>query len=205
MGYLPIFNIQNLKPMNKLLFRRIWILLFIPFHFNALAQHPDSTLAQQYDEVVNQSGTYKIYKNVPKIKMEAFWKNIQDSIAQHKLLLSQSMAKLEQSEARIAELEAGAMEEESSLTNKFDGLSSTFSGPSNALLPWILALFFGAAFVFAILRTRAAVKEAADRSEVYNQLFEELREHRSKANEREKKLARELQDERNKLAELQGR
>jgi hypothetical protein len=191
--------------MNKLIFRIILVLLCITFHFNALAQNPDSTLAQQYDEVVNQSGTYKIYKNVPKVKMEALWKNTTDSIKQQKLLLSQSLAKQDQSEVRIAELEAEIKEKESGLTNKLDGMGSAFSNSANAILPWVLALLFGAAFVFAVIRTRAAVKEAANRNEVYNQLFEELREHRSKANEREKKLARELQDERNRLAELEGR
>lgn len=191
--------------MDKKLFRRILVLLFITFHFTALAQNPDSTLAHQYNEVVTQSGTYKIYKNVPKVKMEAFWKNITDSIKQQKDLLSQSLAKIEQNEVHIAELEAEIQEKESSLTNKLGGLGSAFSSPSNVILPWILAILFGAGFVFAILRTRAAVKEAENRNEVYNQLFEELREHRSRANEREKKLARELQDERNRLEELQKR
>lgn len=191
--------------MNKLIYRIILVLLCINIHFDVLAQNPDSTLAQQYDEVVNQSGTYKIYKNIPKVKIEAFWKNITDSIKEQKLLIIQSLAKLEQSEARIAELGDAIKEKESGLTNKLDGLSAAFSSSSNATIPWILVLLLGSAFVFAILRTRAAVNEADNRSEVYNQLFEELREHRSKANEREKKLARELQDERNRLAELEGR
>jgi hypothetical protein len=84
-------------------------------------------------------------------------------------------------------------------------LGNSVNGSSNSLYLWGTLLLLAAALAFAIFRMRSAVKEASYRSGLYDQLFEELRENRTKANEREKKLARELQTERNRVAELTGR
>ena len=70
---------------------------------------------------------------------------------------------------------------------------------------WGALLLLAAGLIFAISRMRSAVKEASYRSGLYEQLFLELCEHRSKANEREKKLARELQTARNRVEELTGK
>jgi cell division protein FtsL len=67
---------------------------------------------------------------------------------------------------------------------------------------WLALIALAFALVFALFRTRVAIKEASYRIELYDQLFEELRENRIKATEREKKLGRELQTERNRVEEL---
>ena len=79
------------------------------------------------------------------------------------------------------------------------------NGSNNYLYLWGALLLLAAALAYAILRMRSAVKEANYRIALYDQLFEELRENRTKANEREKKLARELQTARNRVEELTGR
>lgn len=48
------------------------------------------TLAEQYNEVVVKSGSYKVYKNIKKAKIEAFWKNINDTLQAQKELIQQS-------------------------------------------------------------------------------------------------------------------
>lgn len=67
---------------------------------------------------------------------------------------------------------------------------------------WITLLVLIIALAFALIRTRVAVKEANHRIELYDQLSEEIRDQRIKATEREKKLGRELQNERNRVEEL---
>ena len=51
-----------------------------------IAQVPDTTLAKQYEEVVIKSGSYKVYKNIRKTKIEQFWKNVNDSLKQQQQL-----------------------------------------------------------------------------------------------------------------------
>ena len=73
------------------------------------------------------------------------------------------------------------------------------------ILVWGIIALLIAGIAFLIYRSSAAGKEARYRTDLYNELFEEYRDHKVKANEKEKKLARELQTERNMLAEMKGR
>jgi hypothetical protein len=70
---------------------------------------------------------------------------------------------------------------------------------------WGLVIAFGLALLIVILRTGGAVREAKYRTKLYDELTEEFQAYKAKANEKEKKLARELQTERNKVDELMGR
>ncbi|NNU34318.1 hypothetical protein HK413_09460 [Mucilaginibacter sp. S1162] len=70
---------------------------------------------------------------------------------------------------------------------------------------WGLVLIVGAIAGVVLARSGGARKEAAYRTTLYNELEEEFKTYKAKANEKEKKLARELQTERNKLDELTGR
>jgi hypothetical protein len=56
-----------------------------------------------------------------------------------------------------------------------------------------------------ILRSAKHIHEAKYRSSLYEEISQEYQSYKTKANDKEKKLARELQDERNKLDELKNR
>jgi hypothetical protein len=157
------------------------------------------TLAEQYVQVVVRSGSYKVYKNIKKTKIEEFWKNINDTLNYQKQLIQQSSKSSPvQNDDTINAMQA-----------KIDSLEdlksevrtvNVVNRDSNYL--WISLIALAIALVFALIRTRVAVKEANYRIGLYDQLFEELREQRIKATEREKKLGRELQTERNRVEEL---
>ncbi len=83
------------------------------------------------------------------------------------------------------------------------GISVTKSGYN--LIMWGLVLVFGITAIVVIARTGSYRREAKYRTDLYTELEEEYKTYKSKANEKEKKLARELQTERNKLDELLGR
>jgi hypothetical protein len=83
------------------------------------------------------------------------------------------------------------------------GISLTKS--SYNLLMWGLVIAFGVIAAVVIARSGAHTREAKYRIKLYEELDEEYKTYKSKANEKEKKLARELQTERNKLDELLGR
>lgn len=73
------------------------------------------------------------------------------------------------------------------------------------LIMWGLVIGFGAIAAIVIARSGAHSREAKYRIKLYNELEEEYKNYKAKANEKEKKLARELQTERNKLDELTGK
>lgn len=195
--------VQIPNPMKKLIFNTLMILLFSGISINAIAQQADSTLAQQYEDVVVKSGSYKVYKNIRKTKIEAFWKNINDTIQKQKKQLIQSKAELDQSQKRITELES-ALKESGSAISKLDNLGESIKSTANTTIPWGLSIVLAAVLIFIIIRNRSSLNEALQYNERYDELFAEFREYKSKSAEKERKLARELQDERNKVEELKS-
>jgi hypothetical protein len=200
--------------------RSFYLFLMIGITANAFGQVPiadvipvkqapalSGTLAQQYNEVVTRSGSYKIYKNVQKTKIEKLWRNVNDSLQHQKQLLKQSKAELEKSAQSIEAMQAeiDGFKASGSSIGILSTIGKSVNGSSYSMYLWGALLLLAAGLIFAISRMRSAVKEASYRSGLYEQLFLELREHRSKANEREKKLARELQTARNRVEELTGK
>lgn len=188
----------------KTFLKKVMLLLCMVFSMNTFAQQKDTTLAQQYEDVVVKSGSYKVYKNIKKTRIEAFWKNINDTIQKQKQQLVQSKTELDQSQKRIAELEA-ALKESGSAIGKLDNIGASIKDSADTTIPWGLAIVLATALVFVILRSRSSLNDARQYNERYDELFAEFREYKSKAAEKERKLARELQDERNKVEELKGR
>ena len=200
--------------------RSFYLFLMIGITANAFGQVPiadvipvkqapalSGTLAQQYNEVVTRSGSYKIYKNVQKTKIEKLWRNVNDSLQHQKQLLKQSKAELEKSAQSIEAMQAeiDGFKASGSSIGILSTIGKSVNGSSYSMYLWGALLLLAAALAYAILRMRSAVKEANYRIALYDQLFEELRENRSKANEREKKFARELQTARNRVEELTGK
>jgi len=68
-----------------------------------------------------------------------------------------------------------------------------------------LVIVLAIALTVVILTTAKHKYEAKHRTELYEEIEEEYKNYKAKANEKELRLARELQTERNKLDELLGR
>lgn len=172
----------------------------------ALRQAPalSDTLAKQYDEMTNR---LVFNKNGTKTTIIELWQNVNDSLNLQKKLLKQSKAELEKSFQSISAMKAevDSFKASGSSIGELNTLDKSVKGSNNYLYLWGALLLLATALAYAIFRMRSAVKEANYRIALYDQLFEELRENRTKANEREKKLARELQTVRNKIEELTGR
>ncbi len=71
-------------------------------------------------------------------------------------------------------------------------------------LMWGLVIVCAAIAAFVVVRSGSYSREAKYRIRLYEDLDEEYKTYKAKANEKEKKLARELQTARNKLEELTG-
>ena len=197
--------------------RSFYLFLIIGIVTNAFGQVPSAdsiavrqasaqsdTLSQQYNEMINRLG---INKNGTKPTIIELWKHVNDSLNLQKKLLRQSKAELEKNSQTISALqtEITNLKASGKSIGELNTLDQSVNGSSNYLYLWGALLLLAAALAYAILRMRSAVKEANYRTALYDQLFEELRENRSKANEREKKLARELQTVRNRIEEMTGK
>ena len=70
---------------------------------------------------------------------------------------------------------------------------------------WGLVVILVVVAVVLISRSAVYRNEAKYRTQLYTEIEEDFKNYKVKANEKEKKLARELQTERNKLDELMGK
>ena len=187
------------------------LLLIICTTVNLQAQKPGTNLAQQYHDVVIKSGSYQGFKEIRQDKLDLFWKNISDTINKERRLLNEAKAKLGSNDqaalASKTELEDARKELvlSQARVDQISLLGLYLEKGSYNLIMWGLVLLLGGALTFAIYRNKSSLQEARYRSGLYNELSEEFQKHKVNANEKEKKLARELQTERNRLAELTGR
>ena len=175
-------------------------MLLVCISSTAIAQVQDTSLAKQYEVVVIKSGSYKVYKNIRKTKIEQLWKNVTDSLKKEKKIAADSKAQLQKGLAEIPLLQAEIRELKAA-----NSPIKKISNVSNTSLLWGLIAVLTAGIVIVIYRSRSSVQEVKEQLERYEDLSTEFREYKSKAAEKERKLARELQDERNLVDELKAR
>lgn len=134
-----------------------------------------------------------------------------DSLKRDRQKLSQAEAKATSQAATIQALQDSIKsmqakpENIDEPTNDVEVMGSTFPFATYNAAVLSALLFFALAFAFVVFRSGKYRNEAHYRINLYKELSDEYQAHKVKANEKEKKLARELQDERNKLDELKGR
>ncbi|MDN3549687.1 hypothetical protein [Mucilaginibacter aquaedulcis] len=141
----------------------------------------------------------------------ALWKNMRDTLNTERRKLAAAQSKLDAQNKDISTLKTDATTKDQTLSeanakrDEISLLGISFTKASYNLVMWGLVIAFGVIAAIVIARSGAHSREAKYRIKLYEELDEEYKTYKTKANEKEKKLARELQTERNKLDELLGR
>jgi hypothetical protein len=165
----------------------------------------DKSLNGQYQYLLT-----KVY-NYQQPLVGAFHKSMMDTLIQARHALKDAQAKLAIQTKTIDSLQANVKASDATLTqsnakvNEVSLLGISLTKTAYNLIMWGLVIIFGAAAVIVIGRSGAYSREAKYRVQLYNELDEEFKTYKAKANEKEKKLARELQTERNKLDDMLGK
>ena len=171
----------------------------------------DPSLKGQYQLMLTKSKTLNGYKLVNPGRISAFWKNISDTLSTTRKQLTNANQQLKAQEKDIADLKSQISGKESALAgtnakiNEINFLGISFTKSTYNTIVWSLIIGLAAALAFLILRSAKYMHEAKYRSNLYEEIAQEYQSYKTKANDKEKKLARELQDERNKLDELRTR
>jgi len=145
--------------------------------------------------------------------LAALWKNVTDTLTKTHNDVKTAQAKMSADAKLIDSLKtavANASKEPaaSESSNTSDTISMFGMSLSKSTYNLVMvSLVVGLAIALAIvIGTTAKHKyEARHRTELYEEIEEEFKAYKAKATEKELKLARELQTERNKLDELLGR
>lgn len=204
---------QNYIPMKKVI---LPILSALILSFTAQGQltndstKVDPSLKGQYQLMLAKSKSINGYKLVNPNRMNAFWQSLSDTLITTRKQLAGANQKLKDHEKSIADLKNQISGKESALAgtnakvNEINFLGISFTKSNYNTIVWSLIIGLAAALAFVILRSAKHIHEAKYRSTLYEEIAQEYQSYKTKANDKEKKLARELQDERNKLDELKN-
>lgn len=176
--------------------------------YNCIHQANAQSIQNQFETVVNGSNNYQEYKVIKQSQIKNLWQNTVDTIKQKDLKYNQLQSKLAEQTATLKSNEALLANKEKSLQESINnvneisllGLFKIEKGNYKIIMWTAIAVLAGLSAVLYFI-TLTARKESKYRIKLFDEIQEEFKNFKAKANENEKKLARALQDERNKLEE----
>ena len=171
----------------------------------------DPSLKGQYESLLYRSKSYYGAKLIIPGRLTAFYQNVADSIRKERTSNKTTQAKIREQSRTIDSLNTQIKGNESSLESsnaKLDEirfLGIPFAKSTYNMIVWSLIIVLALGLAFVVIRSAKNIHEAKYRTDLYEEISKEYQTFKVKANEKEKRLARELQDERNKLDELKNR
>jgi hypothetical protein len=167
-------------------------------------------LHERYLLLKSKTQNYNDYKVIKETVLDSFWKIVRDSVAAKETAL-----KARQQD--IAKLTAGLKETQTTLKGKEDSMAEVVHASTHitvlgidfsksvfiSTVVIIMAILLIALGLFAA-RLKLMFQSIKERSDAFNTLSAEYEEYKRKAMEKQTKLSRELQNERNRLSEMRG-
>lgn len=168
----------------------------------------NSSLPSRYAKMKSSAESYQDYKVIKEVKLDEFWKVVMDSVKRMKSDLKQANITITKLNEDIKNADEKVISVQASVAGiAYDSTHISFFGVSFTklffnllflIVTGTLALFI----VFLLGRTRLVNQSIKEKSESLNLLADEFEQYKRKSLEKEKKISRELQTERNKLLEL---
>lgn len=165
-------------------------------------------LNAMYFSIKSKAETYQDYKVIKEVKLDEFWKVVMDSVKRMKSELKQANITITKLNDDVKNADDKVISVQASVAGiVHDSTHISFFGVS--FTKWFFNLLFLIAtgtlalfIVFLLGQTRLVNQSIKEKSERLNLLADEFEQYKRKSLEKEKKLSRELQTERNKLLEI---
>jgi uncharacterized coiled-coil protein SlyX len=171
----------------------------------------DPSLRGQFQQIVSKSKTMYGYKLINPDRLSSWYRGVNDTLVKERKQLRTAKSKIAEQEKAITDLKTQITGNETSIAstnakmNEISFLGISFTKSSYNTIVWSLIIVLALALAIIIFRSAKLLHEAKYRTGLYDEIAQEYQNYKTKANDKEKKLARELQDERNKLEELRSR
>lgn len=196
----------------KIMIKRTLCLCLFSFYFITNSANSQDlskqSINEQFKTAVDGSNNFQEYKVIKQTQIKALWKNTIDSLNAKERTLNKTSQELSSLKASISSKEKTLLEKEENLkvvlnnANEITLLGLISLTKSNyKIFMWTLVLLLLAIGAFLYFQAKSARNEAKYRIKLFEETTEDFKNFKIKSNENEKKLARLLQDERNKLAE----
>jgi len=169
-----------------------------------IAVSTDKSINGQYQFILS-----KVY-HYQQPMITAFYRSVQDTLRSQRQNVASLQNKLSAQTKNLAALQTDVSSKEESLNatsaqvNSISFLGMSVAKATYNTIMWGLVIVLGILAATVIFLSGSARREAHYRTKLYNELEEEYKGYKTKANEKEKKLSRDLQTVRNKLEEITG-
>ena len=179
-----------------------------PIPAQAAVEDKTLTLQERYLIMKTKSQTFNDYKVIKEVVLDGVWKITRDSIATRKAMLAKANANIADLKTQVDSSKSALVQKEASMQDVlYDSTHISVLG-----IPMGKSFFIGAvAGLLAVLilalvlvsgKLKLMYSSQNEKSELALAIHSEFEEYKRKALDKQTKLSRELQNERNKLAEI---
>jgi len=186
-------------------------LLFISSVVYSQSEDPNQTLRQQFQDMLESSESYTEYKVIKRTKLSDYSRAVQDTLASNRNQISglnnevaDLKSQVNQLSTRITDLES-QLEDSEALRESLVFLGIPLHKATYHLIVWILIAGLVVFGVFAYTSFMRSNKVTGKIRKEIKELELEYEEHKKKSHEKQIKMGRELQTERNLVEELKAK
>jgi hypothetical protein len=173
------------------------------------ALKPDNqTLRERYLLMKSKSQNYQEYKVIKEYILDSFWKITMDSVTAKQAAIRQSQAEIKKLQNELNQSIENLKAKESSMTDLvYDSthirvLGIQFNKNVFASIVGVIILLLALTIGGIVYSMRVVRQNLTEKEELNKTISAEYEEYKRRAMDKQTKLSRELQNERNKLQEL---
>jgi hypothetical protein len=174
-------------------------------------KNTDFSLNGQYRFMLSRSRSSFGSKLINPVRLDALWKSVNDTLRKERVELKNAKSKVAEQEKTITSLNTEINGKESTLNStvakadEINFLGIPFTKGTYQIMVWSIIVVLAIALFVVIARSTKNILEAKHRTQLYDEISAEYQAYKTKSNEQQRKLARELQDERNVIEEMKSR
>lgn len=207
-----MFISKLLGIMKSLCYLLVWLVPLSVFAQPAAKalERDSQNLPDRYAVLKSNSQTYEDYKVIKEYILDGFWKLTMDSLHERKEEFAVANAKIDSLQAALINAKAELVTHQASVEelvydSKHIAVAGVPVGKNLFLIIVAIAIAGLVVLVTTLLgRMKLINSEMKEKSLVTHSLTLEFEDYKRKALDRQTKLSRELQNERNKLMEMRG-
>jgi uncharacterized protein HemX len=174
-------------------------------------KNTDPSLNGQYQFMLKKSKSLYGARLINPSRLSGVWKSVNDTLRKERKQLQEAKQEIKTQAQTISTLKGEVSGKENSLAdatasvNEIKFLGISFNKGTYNTIVWAIIIILGAGLAIVIFQSGKYRKEATYRTQLYQEIADEFQAHKVKAKDKEMKLARELQDERNRWDDSRGR
>lgn len=168
----------------------------------------NQTLRERYLVMKNKSQNYQEYKVIKENILDGMWRIVQDSISAKEAAIRQAKGEINRLNQELNQNKAALKEKEESMqdvsyaSTHISVLGIDFNKGFFAGMVGVILLILGLVIAVIYYTLQMMRKNLAEKIELMNSISSEYEDYKRRAMDKQTKLSRELQNERNKLQEL---